>query len=57
MIPKGTFEKMFNYAENLLSIKDGVTKAASNDNGIRTVKNVNSSSRKMFPQMQKLSVV
>ena len=38
-------EEMFKDAENLLSIKDGVTTAASNDSRVRTVKNANSGSR------------
>ena len=43
MIPRETLEKMFKDAERLLNVRDGVTTAASNDDRIRTVKNINSS--------------
>ena len=43
MIPRQTLEKMFKDAESLLNVRDGVTTAASNDDRVRTVKNINSS--------------
>ena len=43
MIPRETLEKMFKDTESLMNIKDGVTIAASNDDRVRTVKNIISS--------------
>ena len=47
MIPRETLEKMFKDAENLLNVRNSITTAASNDNRIWTVKNMNSS----YPQI------
>ena len=43
MIPTETLKKLFKDTESLLNVKDGVTVAASNDDRLRTVKNINSS--------------
>ena len=43
MTPRETLEKMFKDGESLLNVSDSVTTAASNEDRVRTVKNINSS--------------
>ena len=58
MIPREALDKMFKDAKSLLNVSDGVTTAASNDDRVQTMENINSSySLIVTPNKKKRSIL